>query len=306
MRVIWPGSTMSCSAAIWRRAVFAPWPSSHLPVMTVSVPSAPTRIQASSQGVAFRDPGSGGAFMSAPPCDSCGPWLSCARRCGASEKNRTRAPEPRRTVRRVTSGGGSMVMAITSESGRSSLALVQGAADGAQNAHVRAAPTQVRLHVLADLSVGRVAALLDKGIGAHHHARNAVAALGGLLLKKSPLQSTRLVAGSEALQGRDLPVFDERHRRETREDRRPVDHHGAGAALAQAAAELGGMELQLIAEHVEERRVAFDIDLMLRPVDVQSDHGSPHHGRADFGLIAGVANGAGGIGPRLLVGVASA
>ena len=38
-----------------------------------------------------------------------------------------------------------------------------------------------------------------------------------------------------------------------------VDVHGAGAAEAHAAAELGALQIQLVAQHPQERRVAVDV-----------------------------------------------
>ena len=66
-------------------------------------------------------------------------------------------------------------------------------------------------------------------------------------------------------------------RRHARADRAAADDHGAGAALAEAAAELRAAQREIVAEHVEQRRRRIDVDACARAVDRQRDggHGSP-------------------------------
>src|SRR3569623_1304276 len=59
------GSTSSSSAAHWIRAVLMPWPSSALPVKTVTVPLPSIPIQASRYGALSRLPGSLGCACAA-------------------------------------------------------------------------------------------------------------------------------------------------------------------------------------------------------------------------------------------------
>ena len=91
MRSIRAGCTPSCSAATWISAVLMPWPSSALPVNTVTPPSAPMRIQASSIGVLPRLPG---GFATACACSA------RSRVAGRSEKLTTSAPPAARKPRR--------------------------------------------------------------------------------------------------------------------------------------------------------------------------------------------------------------
>ena len=53
----------------------------------------------------------------------------------------------------------------------------------------------------------------------------------------------------------------------------PSTMHRAGAALAEAAAELGAVERQIVAQHVKQRRVRIGIDRMRVAVDIEVDHG---------------------------------
>src|SRR4051812_26606481 len=59
--------------------------------------------------------------------------------------------------------------------------------------------------------------------------------------------------GREALDGGDLGALDGAERRAARAHRLAVDMHGARAAKRRAAAEFGAGELQLIADHPQER-----------------------------------------------------
>ena len=66
--------------------------------------------------------------------------------------------------------------------------------------------------------------------------------------------------------------------REARQHRPPVHEHGAGAAFAQLAAVLGARELQVFAQHLEQR---------LRWID-ERVHALAIHGQDDPGLRAGL------------------
>ena len=59
------------------------------------------------------------------------------------------------------------------------------------------------------------------------------------------------------------------------QDRLAVDHHRAGAALAEAAAELGAVQGEFVAQRVEERGVGIGVDLVIAPVDRQLHHEVP-------------------------------
>ena len=158
-----------------------PWPSSALPVKTV-MPSASTRIQASSMGVVRRLPGRRGG---------CGrPDGSCAMAARASEKLTTSAPPPAssdgETARRAAA-----LIAVASCAAAGSCAdfiVAGGAAHGGEDAHVRAAAAEVGAHVLADLLVRGCRIASQQRLRAHDHAGDAVAALRRLLVDEGPLQ----------------------------------------------------------------------------------------------------------------------
>ena len=121
-------------------------------------------------------------------------------------------------------------------------------------------------------SVGRGVAL-EQRLGAHDHAGDAVAALRRLLGLEGDRQQAGLAVGRrQAFERAHLAIAQRGDRHEAGEDRLAVEQDGAGAALAQPAAELGAVECQLVAQHVEQRRVGIDIDLVGLAVDGEGDH----------------------------------
>ena len=78
----------------------------------------------------------------------------------------------------------------------------------------------------------------------------------------------------ESLDGGDLGAVLHHREDEAGIHPRAVHEHRAGAALRDAAAELGAGQAQLIAEHPEKRHVVFDIDLVQGSVDPELHRGA--------------------------------
>ena len=120
---------------------------------------------------------------------------------------------------------------------------------------MRAATAQIAgergLHVV-DRCIGTA---LEQRDGRHHHAVRAIAALRGLLGDERRLNAVRLVRRAEAFDRRDACCADARHRQRARSRGLAVHQHGAGAALAQTAAELHAGKAESIAQNVEQRFV---------------------------------------------------
>jgi hypothetical protein len=110
--------------------------------------------------------------------------------------------------------------------------------------------------------------LLEQLAGGHDLAGLAVAALGHVELLPRLLQRMHRVR-IEAFDGGDLLAADARDRGQAGARRGAVDVHGAGAALAHAAAVLGADQAERVAQGPQQRRVGFDVDRLLFPVDVQ-------------------------------------
>jgi hypothetical protein len=87
----------------------------------------------------------------------------------------------------------------------------------------------------------------------------------------------RLVERAEPFQRGHPVCLDRAERRHAGASSRHIDQHRAGAALRHAAAVFGAVELAIVAEHVEQRRVRLAVDGVGRAVDLQGDGdgGSP-------------------------------
>src|SRR4051795_10692268 len=127
----------------------------------------------------------------------------------------------------------------------------------------------------ADVRLARAGFALEQRLGAHHHAGDAVAALRGLRLDEGLLHRSRFFRRAEAFDRADLASLEDRDRRDAGEDRLAVGEHRAGAALAEAAAELGAVQAQILAQHVEERRRAVGLHLVHAAVYIELSHQSP-------------------------------
>ena len=71
--------------------------------------------------------------------------------------------------------------------------------------------------------------------------------------------------GGESLDGGDLPAFGFDRQHQARQHRLAIDQHRTGAALTKLAAVLGAGELQIFAQHFEQRLVVVgeDVDRFL-------------------------------------------
>lgn len=144
--------------------------------------------------------------------------------------------------------------------------------DGADDAVVAAAATQIAGERAANLGFGRLRIALEQVGRRNDHAAGAIAALRGLLDDEGLLQWMQLVEGAEPLQQRgDLIRTEVRDRHHAGAHGRAVDEHRAGAALRTAATEFRAIELEIAAQHVEQRRIRLGLDRTGRPIDRQAD-----------------------------------
>lgn len=115
-----------------------------------------------------------------------------------------------------------------------------------------AAATQVVGQFLADLAVAGVRVAIQQRLGGHHHAVDAVAALGGLFVDEGLLQRMGMGGIAESFEGNHLAAHGSLHRGDAGAGGDAIHQHGAGAALAEAAAELGTVQLQVVAQDIEQ------------------------------------------------------
>ena len=102
-------------------------------------------------------------------------------------------------------------------------------------------------------------------------AGRAVAALRGAELGERLLQRVQPGAVGHALDRRDLALLEVGRQRDARQHRRAVDEHGAGTALPELAAVLGADEIEVLAQHFEERLVNGHEQLARFAVDAEAD-----------------------------------
>src|SRR5688572_2920237 len=99
----------------------------------------------------------------------------------------------------------------------------------------------------------------------------------------------------QPLEGGDFRALHRRHRAGARPHRLPAYQHGARAALPQAAAEPRAVELEIVAEHVEQRCRRVDVDHLPPAVNVQCEIG---HGRGQSRSAGGGNQGEAGQIPK--------
>src|SRR6185436_10372713 len=145
------------------------------------------------------------------------------------------------------------------------------ALDRAQHARVHEAAAEDARQRLLDLAVGRARVLIEKRLRGEDHAVQAEAALPRLLLDEGALDRMGPLRRAQPLEGRDLRAADAADRGHAGADRAAADDHGAGAALAEAAAEFRPAQREVVAEDVQERRCRVDVEGMRAAVDGERD-----------------------------------
>src|SRR5882762_8554087 len=244
-------ATSSSSATICAIATSRLCPMSILPKKACTRPSGSTATQESSSV------GTSGGL----------PAVICATApvIGGTVNETTSAPEVFRNSRRVR-----VVMVFSSRhAGLRAL-------DGAQDGHVRSAAALEPGEGVAQLRVARFRVLLEIGRGGHYPAIDAVAALRHLLLDIRRLQRMRLLRRTEAFEGGDGLAARGGDRQHARAHRLAVKVHGASAALREAAAEVGIIKTEIVAQGVQQGHLGLGADGNALAVDGESEarHGS--------------------------------
>src|ERR1700751_1527012 len=135
-----------------------------------------------------------------------------------------------------------------------------------------AATAEIWLHVRTDLCVRGRWIVIEKRLRAHDHTGDSISALRRLLIYKGLLQHSGPPVAAEPFHGDHATTVDTADRGDAGVDGDPVDHHRAGAALSEATAEFGSIERKLSAQHVQERCLGIDVDLMCHAIDGERDH----------------------------------
>ena len=115
--------------------------------------------------------------------------------------------------------------------------------------------------------------VIEQRLGAHQLAGGAEAALRAVVFDEGFLQRMQLVVVRQAFDGLDGAAVGPDRELAAGVDRLAVQQHGAGAAFAAVAADLGAGEPQVIAQQFDQGPAIFDFDAMLDAVDGQFDGG---------------------------------
>ena len=131
---------------------------------------------------------------------------------------------------------------------------------GGVDAVIRHAAAERALHAVADLRVGGIRRLVEQRLGGEDLAVLAEAARRHLLVDPRLLNRMELAVLRESFERGDLGALHLRHRPDARAHRLALDQHGARAALAEAAAEARPAQIEVVPEHIEQRRGRLDVD----------------------------------------------
>jgi hypothetical protein len=132
-----------------------------------------------------------------------------------------------------------------------------------------AAATQVPSQRLFNLRVRRLGVIVEQGFGGHDHTADTVAALDGLLVDEGLLNLVHLLGVAQAFDCRDRFILRRADRSDAGTNRVAVHDYSASAALSQSAAELGTVQLQVVAQSVEQRHLRLDVDGLRPAVNAQ-------------------------------------
>jgi len=111
----------------------------------------------------------------------------------------------------------------------------------------------------------------EQRLGGHDHAVEAVAALRGLLVDESLLHHVRLVACAEAFERHDVAPGATADRNDAGAGGHAIDQDSAGAAFTQAATVFRAVESEVVAQHIEQRRLALCRDVVDPAVHGEAD-----------------------------------
>src|SRR5690349_466280 len=138
---------------------------------------------------------------------------------------------------------------------------------GLDDVHVAGTAAQIARDRLADLLFARVLVRGEERARGHEHARRAESALQAVLLGEAFLHRMQLPALLQAFDRGDLAAVRLHGEHGARLHRLAVEVHGAGAAVAGVAADVGSGHAEILADEVHEQEARLDFGLARRAVD---------------------------------------
>ncbi len=148
---------------------------------------------------------------------------------------------------------------------------------------VAGAAAEVAGQCPANLVLRRVGVPLEQGLGRHHHAGRAEAALESVLLLEALLDRMQLARGGQTLDRLDLVAIRLHREHRAALDGASVKQHRAGAAVGRVTAGVGTGQVEALAQQVGKQQPRLDISHPLRPVDIDRHATGGHIGRGSRG-----------------------
>src|SRR5262249_24321755 len=105
----------------------------------------------------------------------------------------------------------------------------------------------------------------------YHHARRAVAALKSVVFNECFLNRAQFTVRCQPFDGRDLAVIRLHSQMETGFNNFAIEQHGAGAALADDAADMSPSEADVLAQKMRKKQPWFDVFFIQAAVDRHVD-----------------------------------
>src|SRR5579859_61332 len=139
---------------------------------------------------------------------------------------------------------------------------------GADDGQVAATTTQVVRQPGANVGLCRARVGVEQDHRLHDHAVGAVAALRRLFLNEGLLEGMELTVNGQAFERRHWLIYGADWNAAGSHGA-VADMDGARAALAQPAAKARTVEAELIAEHIQQRRVVAGLDVKGLSVDLK-------------------------------------
>jgi hypothetical protein len=112
----------------------------------------------------------------------------------------------------------------------------------------------------------------EQRMGRGDEARRAEATLQGVVLAEGLLQRRQIVIVGQAFDRDDLRTFRLHGEDQAGAHRGTIHQHGAGAANAMLAADVGAGQPQLVAQAIDQRHARLDLDADLLAVDLEFRH----------------------------------
>ncbi|MNE68148.1 hypothetical protein D3C80_1637960 [compost metagenome] len=134
-----------------------------------------------------------------------------------------------------------------------------------------AAAAQVAGQLIANLFVAGLGNAIEQGLGGHDHAVHAVTTLGRLLVDERLLHRVRRGLAAQPFEGGDIAAGGAGQGDDAGAGGHSVDDHRTRPTLAQAAAVLGAVQAQVVAQDQQQRGVRHGADFDGLAVDLQGD-----------------------------------